>query len=187
MNDELVITKDFVESEIKKKLQLSFDFFSKSIASIKGGKVDPSIVEYIKVEAYGNKVILSQVASVSLQSAKVMLVNVWDVANLNNVKKAIIAAELGFNVIAEGSSIKLNIPDLSEDSRKKFVKVLKAKGEEAKTSFNNIRRKEVDVIKKAKISEDDKKRYLEIINKYMKDYMDEFEKLVNKKSKDIME
>lgn len=184
--NELLITRELIEDDLTKKMQFSFDFFSKTVLSMRAGKIDISIIERIKVESYGNKGLLSQVASVNLQSAKVIVVNVWDISNLANVKKGIIASDLGFGIVSEGNSIKLTVPDQSEERRKELVKRLKDQAEEARIAIRNIRRKESDVIKKSKIAEDCRKKLLLVVDKITDDFSKKIDVLVDKKSNDIM-
>lgn len=170
--------------ELLTKAKSSFDeaieFYKKDIATIRTGRANSSMVEDIQVEAYGQMMRLQEIASVSIPEARTIAIQPWDKAMTEPISGAIRKSDLGLAPIVDGQIIRLNIPPLTEERRKEFVKLLKKKSEDAKIHIRQAREKaihEVDMLEKeGEISEDEKFRG-----------RDEIQKLVDSANKSVLE
>jgi ribosome recycling factor len=138
------------------------------------------------VQYYGATVPLQQLGSVSVSDGNTLVVNVFDAGAISSVEKAIMSSDLGLNPQTDGAIIRLRLPDLTEDRRNELVKYVKKLSEEAKVSLRNIRRDELDAIKKQDdLSDDDKKRASESIQKLLDQYIAKVDDLVTQKEDEI--
>ncbi|OGF82180.1 ribosome recycling factor [Candidatus Giovannonibacteria bacterium RIFCSPLOWO2_01_FULL_46_13] len=180
---------DFKKLE-EKTLALAKHFES-DIASLRTGRATPALLENIPVEAYGAKNSLKNVASLTVEDAKTLLIQPWDKGLMESISKAIEASNVGAQPIAAKDAIRISFPPLTEERRKSLIKVLKDKMEEARISMRQIRDetwKDIQDKEKAKtISEDDKFRYKEEMEKKIKEGGDKLDQIAAKKEKEIME
>jgi len=174
------------DSRMKKTIGNMVD----ELSSIRSGKASPALLDSIKVDAYGQKTPLNQVASVSVPDPKSLLVQPWDKTIQGDIVKAIQTAELGFNPQVDGNLIRVPIPPLSEERRHDLVKLCKKIGEDGKVAIRNIRRDANDKLKKAEkdkdISQDDQRKGADDIQKLTDKYISEIDDIVAKKEKEIM-
>ncbi len=166
--------------------------FKKDLLSLRTGRASASLVENILVEAYGGqKMPLSHTASVSVPEARTIIVSPWDKSLLGAIEKALQAANLGANPTSDGDKIRLSLPALSEERRKDLVKQAKARGEEARVALRAVRRDDretIDKEKKAgKISEDDRDRQNESVQKDTDSAIAQVDKILSEKEKEILE
>lgn len=179
-----------VAQKIEPKMKKCLEAFQHEIATIRTGKATTTLLDRVKVEAYGQQMPLKQVGNVSVQDAHTLMVQVWDKSMVSATEKAIRDANLGLNPAAEGQSIRVSIPPLTEERRKEFVKLTKKFGEDSKVSLRNLRRdmiQEIEKLEKAKaISEDEKNKGKkdadDLLHKYEKQLMD----MITAKEKEIM-
>ena len=177
--------------KVEAKMKKSLEAFQHEIAAIRTGKATTALLDRVKAEAYGQLMPLKQLGNVGVQDAHTLMVQVWDKSMVAPVEKAIRDANLGLNPAAEGQSIRVSIPPLTEERRKEYVKLTKKYGEDAKIALRNLRREilhGVDKLEKDKeISEDEKNRSKkeadELVHKYEKQIND----LIAQKEKEIME
>ncbi|WP_420544247.1 ribosome recycling factor [Tepidanaerobacter acetatoxydans] len=159
--------------------------------TIRAGRASAALLDKIYVDYYGSPTPVNQVASVSVPEPKMILIQPWDLKTLGVIEKAILKSDLGLTPNNDGKVIRLILPELTAERRQELVKLSKKKAEEAKVSIRNIRREYNDVLKKMEknreISEDDLKRSQEEIQKITDKYIDEVEKILANKEKDIME
>ncbi|WP_366749687.1 ribosome recycling factor [Tepidanaerobacter sp. EBM-38] len=159
--------------------------------TIRTGRASTALLDKIYVDYYGSPAPVNQVASVSVPEPKMILIQPWDLKMLGVIEKAILKSDLGLTPNNDGKVIRLILPELTAERRQELVKLSKKKAEEAKVSIRNIRREFNDVLKKMEknreISEDDLKRSQEEIQKITDKYIDEVEKILASKEKDIME
>ncbi len=132
----------------RKKMEDTMNSLKRDMDSISTGRATPSLLDPIKVEVYGNFSPISQVASISVPEATTLSIQVWDRENLRAVEKAIINANLGFNPMVDGMTIRIMIPKLSEERRKDMVKLAKKYGEDKKVAARNVRRDVLDDFKR---------------------------------------
>jgi ribosome recycling factor len=161
------------------------------VASLRTGRAAPALLENVKVEAYGTANPLKNIASIVVEDAKTLLVQPWDKSLLETISKAIEGSNVGSQPVASKDSIRISLPPLTEDRRKQLSKILKEKVEEAKITLRKVRDevwKDIQDQEKAKkISEDDKFRFKEEMEKRSKQATDKLDRIAAKKEKEIME
>ena len=139
----------------------TFDVFVKDLASLRTGRANASMLDLIKVDVYGQKMPINQLATITTPEPRVINIQVWDANNVPLLDSAIKKSDLGLNPQIDGQLVRLPIPDLSEERRVEIKKVIKTMGEKCKVSIRNIRREANDDLKKLlkskEISEDDEK------------------------------
>ena len=167
----------------------ALDNLAKGLSKIRTGKASPSMVSSIKVDYYGTPTPLNQVANVGASDGKTLTIDPWEKSMIGPVEQAIFAANLGLTPQNNGEMIIINIPPLTEERRKEFVKQAKALGEDAKISVRNSRQKIMETVKKEVkdgYAEDAGKRDEETIQKMVNSFSDKINKLVDAKEIDIM-
>lgn len=167
-----------------------FEHFLKDLQTLRTGRASASLVEDIRVPVYGQAMELKAVASVTTPDAKTIQIEPWDKAVVKDVEKALIDASLGLMPNVAGTVIRLVLPPMTEEGRKQLVKVLHQKEEVAKISIRNVREKikiEVtDQEKKKEISEDDRRRQLEQLEKVVAEWNGKIDQETKDKEKEIM-
>lgn len=142
------------QARMKKALDHTLHEFS----SIHTGKATPAMVETVMVEAYGTMTPLKQCAAISTPDARLIQIQPWDASLSKAIAKGIIDANLGFNPIIDGKTIRVPLPDMSRDRRQEFVKNAHRLAEEGRVHVRNVRRDAIETSKKAKLPEDESKR-----------------------------
>lgn len=172
------------------EFQNVLDHFVKELQGLRTGRASAGLVEDIRVAAYGQSMELKAVASVTIPDAKTIQIEPWDKAVIKDVEKAIIDANLGLMPNVAGTVIRLCLPPMTEDGRKQLVKILHQKEELAKISIRNVREKiksEItDLEKQKEISEDDKRRQLEQLEKVIAEWNAKVDKETKEKEQEIM-
>jgi ribosome recycling factor len=167
----------------------SIQALKKDISTLRTGRANINMLDTIKVEVYGQLMPIDQIATVSVPEARLISIQVWDKANMSSIESAIQKSELGINPQIDGQIIRLRIPDLTEERRKDLIKVLKNMGEKSKVAIRNIRREgNEDLKKKLKdklISEDDNKNFEKSIQKITDLNIENIEKILTEKEKEI--
>ena len=152
----------FKESVYKDKMLKTLDLFSKELSSLRTGRAHASLLDLIKVDVYGQKMPINQLATISVPEPRTINVQVWDLNNVSLIDSAIKKSELGLNPQIDGQLMRLPIPDLNEERRTELKKIIKSTGEKCKVSIRNIRREANDELKKLlktkEISEDEEKK-----------------------------
>ena len=146
----------------KDKMAKTIELFSKELSSLRTGRANASMLDLIKVDVYGQKMPINQLATITVPEPRIINVQVWDINNVALIDSAIKKSELGLNPQIDGQLMRLPIPDLNEERRSELKKIIKSTGEKCKVSIRNIRREANDEIKKLlktkEISEDDEKK-----------------------------
>ena len=185
------MSNQFNEKNYSLKMDKSIQSLKKDIATLRTGRANTSMLDTIKVDVYGQLMPVDQIATVSVPEARLISIQVWDKANTTLVESAIQKSELGINPQTEGQIIRLRIPDLTEERRKDLIKVLKNMGEKGKISIRNVRREaNEDLKKKLKdkmISEDDNKNFEKSIQKLTDQNIENVEKILTEKEKEIIQ
>lgn len=177
--------------KVEEKMKKTVESFQHEIASIRTGKATTALLDRVRVEAYGQIMPLKQIGNVGVQDAHTLMIQVWDKSMVAAAEKAIRDANLGLNPAAEGQSIRVSIPPLTEERRKEYVKLTKKYGEDSRVALRNLRRDilhGVDRLEKDKeIGEDEKNRGRkdadDLVHKYEKQVND----MIAQKEKEIME
>ena len=179
-----------MNEEINEKMQKSIDKLEENLGEIRAGRANPTILNKINVDYYGTSTPINQVAGISVPEARVILIQPWDKSMLVNIEHAIGAADIGINPMNDGNSIRLIFPELTEERRKELVKEVKKIAEEAKVAIRNIRRDEMEEVKKSlkasEISEDEAKGQEADIQKVTDKFVAKVDEISSKKEKDIM-
>jgi len=182
--------KEVIRS-VEAKMKKSIESFQHEIASVRTGKATTALLDRVKVEAYGQSMPLKQVGNIAVQDAHTLMVQVWDKSMVAAAEKAIRDANLGLNPAAEGQSIRVSIPPLTEERRKEYVKLTKKYSEDSKVALRNLRREilhGLDKLEKEKeISEDDKSRGKKDADDLVHKYEKQINDIVAMKEKEIME
>ena len=171
----------FNDKPYKEKMIKTIELFSKELSSLRTGRANASMLDLIKIDVYGQKMPINQLATISVPEPRTINVQVWDVNNITLIDSSIRKSELGLNPQIDGQLIRLPIPDLNEERRSELKKIIKSTGEKCKVSIRNIRRDANDEIKKLlkskDISEDDEKK----AEKNIQNITDENIKLIDEK------
>ena len=148
----------FDDNSYRSKMSKTIDVFSKELNTLRTGRANASMLDFVKVEVYGQKMPINQLGTISTPEPRTINIQVWDVNNISFIDSAIKKSELGLNPQIDGQLIRLPIPDLSEERRVDMKKMVKSMGEKCKVSIRNIRREANDDLKKMlkskEISED---------------------------------
>ena len=179
----------FEEKNYLIKMEKSIQSFKKDISTLRTGRANPNMLDTIKVDVYGQLMPINQLATVSVTEARAISIQVWDKSNINLIESTIQKSELGINPQVDGQIIRLRVPDLTEERRKDLIKILKNMGEKSKISIRNIRREANEELKKKlkekEISEDDNKDFEKIIQKITDTNIENIEKILLDKEKEI--
>ena len=180
----------FKEEFYNQKMSKTFDIFVKELSSLRTGRANASMLDLIKVDVYGQKMPINQLATITTPEPRVINIQVWDANNVSLLDSAIKKSDLGLNPQIDGQLVRLPIPDLSEERRVEIKKVIKTMGEKCKVSIRNIRREGNDELKKKlkskEISEDDEKKFEKIIQTYTDSFIKKVDEKVIIKEKEIM-
>ncbi len=176
------------KNDLKRRMDGSLEQLRQEFVGLRTGRASTNMLETVTVEAYGSRMPLNQCGSVSVPEPRLLTVTVWDASITKLVEKAIRESGLGLNPQAEGTVIRVPIPQLNEERRKELQKVAGKYAEAARVSVRNIRRDGMDVIKamKGDVSEDDQKRLNDEVQKITDDYVAKVDKMLEDKEKDIM-
>ena len=182
---------DDVLLDVEDRMDKAISVLKNSLAGIRTGRANPGLVDTLRVEAYGQPTPIKQLASVAAPEPTQIVIRPYDPGTLKDIEKAIVASELGFNPQNDGKLIRINIPPLSTEVRRKMVSRIKELAEEAKVAIRNVRRdgnKAADQAEKDKeISEDELDRLNEEIQKLTKRYEDLVNDLAKKRETEVME
>lgn len=182
---------DDVIRDLKPKLDSTVDFLSSELSNIHTGRATVSLVDSIMVDAYGSKQSIKQIANISIPEPRQILIQPWDRSITGQIEAAIRDSNLGFGPVNTGDMIRVNIPELTEERRKEFIKIIKEKAEEARVSIRNVRAEAWNTVKKAKtdgeIGEDDMYRGENMIQAEVDKYNQKVENLLEAKEKELME
>ena len=163
---------DFIIETTKELMDESVKYLEKELLNIRAGKANPNMLSSIKVEYYGILTPLNQISNINTPDSQTISVQPWEKDKLQDIEKAIIDSNLGFNPMNNGESILINIPPLTEERRIELVKLAKSEAENAKVSVRNSRKDANNEIRKSEFSEDIRSNYeldiQEITDKYVK-------------------
>jgi ribosome recycling factor len=180
-----------VVHDLEKKMKTSLEHFRKELSRLRTGRANLSIFEDIKVDYYGVLTPVNQMARIGIPDPSLVTVQPYDQSLLEGIDKAIRAAELGFNPLNDGKLLKIPIPPLDEERRREIVKKVKKTLEDEKTALRNFRREAKEFIeeleKEKEITEDDKFKGIELVQKTTDDFTKKIEEVAAAKEKDIMQ
>jgi|TARA_B110000444_G_C18712506_1_gene534378 ribosome recycling factor len=180
------IIDDTLESMKKSLMALEVAF-----KKIRTGRATPGLLDSIRVEYYEKLTPLSQVASISIEDAKTLSIVPWEKGVVQSIERAISESDLGLNPATSGDNIRVILPDLTEETRREFIKKAKAEAENAKISLRNVRREGnsqlKEFLKEKEISQDEERQGEEEIQKLTDDYVLKVEQALASKEKDLLD
>ena len=178
------------KSDIDRRMQGAVESLKGDLSGLRTGRANTSLLDPVVVEVYGAMMPLSQVATVNAPEPRMLSVQVWDKANVTAVEKGIAKSNLGLNPIVDGQTLRLPMPDLTEERRKDLAKLAGEYGEKAKIAIRNVRRDGMEALKddekKKEISEDDRKRSVDDVQKMTDKHVGEVDDAVAKKEQEIL-
>ena len=180
-----------IKQETLERMEKSISSLESSLQKIRTGRANPSLLDAIQIDYYGNMTPLSQVSNISVQDAKTLLISPWEKHLVPDIEKAIQSSDLGINPATSGDVIRVILPDLTEETRRDLIKVAKSEAENSKIALRNQRRDAngllKEYLKEKEISEDDERRGQEIIQNLTDDFISKVEQLLELKEKDLLE
>ncbi|ADL68936.1 ribosome recycling factor [Thermoanaerobacterium thermosaccharolyticum] len=175
----------------EEKMKKSIAVLKNELMSIRAGRANPALLDRISIDYYGTMTPINKLATITAPEPKVIIIQPWDTSKISEIEKAIQKSDLNINPTSDGKIIRLVFPDLTEERRKELVKLVHKKGEEARVAVRQIRRDANDIIKKmdknGEISEDEKLKSEESVQKLTDKYIKEIDKILEQKEKEIME
>ncbi len=184
MSDEVLV-------DAEERMEKAISVLGHSLSGIRTGRANAGLVDSLKVEVYGSMTPLKQLASIGTPEPQQIVIRPYDAATIKEIEKAIVAGDLGLNPQNDGRMIRLNVPPLSTEVRKKMVSRIKELTEESKVSIRNIRRdanKAFDQAEKDKsLSEDDCVKFKESVQELTKKYEAEASELAKNREAEVME
>jgi len=183
--------KDEIKKSTEEKMQHAIEAVKKDFATIRTGRASVALLDNVMVDAYGASQKLAQTATLTTPDPRTIMIQPWDPKLIGDIERAIMKADLGLTPVNDGKLIRINIPQLTEERRKEFVKVAKRRAEEGKVAVRNIRRDSNDRLKKIEkdkeISEDELKKSLDEIQKMTDSYIKKIDSTLEHKESEIME
>ena len=185
------MSSEFNETVYSSKMDKSIQSLKRDLSTLRTGRANPDMLNTIKIDVYGQKMPIEQLATISVPEPRMISIQVWDKGNISLIDSAIQKSELGINPQIDGQIIRLRVPDLTEERRKELIKVLKNMGEKGKVSIRNIRREANEELKKKlkekKISEDENSNFEKKIQKTTDTHIENIDKILSDKEKEILQ
>ena len=180
----------FDSKNYNQKMDKTIDIFTKELNSLRTGRANANMLDTIRVDVYGQKMPINQLATITTPEPRTINIQVWDLNNVSLIDSAVKKSELGLNPQIDGQLIRLPIPNLSEERRAEMKKMVKSMGEKCKISIRNIRREANDelknLLKKKEIAEDEEKKFEKNIQTFTDEHIKIIDDKVASKEKDIM-
>lgn len=177
-------------TNFKSELKKVEEFLSKEYSQLNIGRASPMVLDSVMVESYGGRVPIKNVASVSIEDPKTLRINPWDKSNIKEIEKSIMAANLGLSTAVDDSGMRVIFPQLTGETRQKLVKVLKDKLEDARISVRKLRENVWDEVqeqeKASKLTEDEKFRAKDELQKIIDETNKNLEAIFEKKEAEVM-
>ncbi|GAB2651758.1 ribosome recycling factor [Prescottella soli] len=177
--------------EAEEKMEKAITVAKDDLGSIRTGRANPGMFNRIVVEYYGSMTPITQLASINVPEARMVIIKPYEAAQLGPIENAIRNSDLGVNPSNDGSIIRISVPQLTEERRREFVKQAKGKGEDAKVSIRNVRRKTMDELsriqKDGEAGEDEVSRAEKELDKTTARYVSQIDDLVKHKEAELME
>ena len=178
------------KADLERRMKGAVESLRHDLGGLRTGRANTTLLEPVTVTVYGSQMPLNQVATISAPEPRMLTVQVWDKANVGPVEKAIRSAGLGLNPINDGNTLRLPIPDLTEDRRKELAKLAHSYAEKARIAIRNVRRDGMDNLKtdenKKEISEDERKRHETEVQKLTDELIKAADDVASQKEQEIM-
>ncbi len=177
---------DMILLEITDKMDKTMDNLEKKFTTVRTGRANPSSLDGVNVEYYGAMTPLKQLATISVPEARQLLIKPFDKSSLGAIEKAILNSNLGYNPGNDGETIRIVIPELTEERRKELVKQVKSLAEEAKVAVRNIRHDGLEDVKKCELPEDEEKSKEKEIQDLVNEYNKKIEAKLKEKEQELL-
>ena len=181
----------YEKADIERRMVGAVESLKSDLSGLRTGRANVALLDPVVVEVYGSMMPLNQVATVSAPEPRMLSVQVWDRSNVNPVEKGIAHANLGLNPIVDGQTLRLPLPDLTEERRKELAKLAGQYAEKAKIAIRNVRRDGMEALKedekKKEISEDDRKRMEDEVQKLTDRFVADVDAAAAHKEKEILQ
>ena len=175
----------------EEELDKAVEHYKTELSSVRAGRANPHILDKILVDYYGTPTPIHHMANVSVPEARQLMISPWDISNVKNISKAILASDLGLTPTDDGRVIRLNFPMLTEERRRELVKQTRKLVEDTKIVCRNARRDAIEELKKlkkdSKITEDAEASYEKEVQKKLDDVSSNIDKMMDEKEKEIMQ
>lgn len=186
----MAYTVDTLLDALEENMMKTEDSLTNSFNAIRTGKASPALVENITFEYYGTQTRIKDAAGISAPEPRLLVIQPWDASAVKSIEKALLASNIGITPMSDGRSLKLPIPELSQDRRSALSKQAKASAEDAKVALRNIRRDGNDAVKKfekdGELTEDERKKMLDEIQKVTDSYIAKVDAMYAAKEKELM-
>lgn len=180
-----------IKQEAEKKMNKTVESLQVEMTKIRTGRANASLLDHVQVDYYGNLTPLSQVASVTVSDARTLLVTPWEKSMVPVIEKSILNSDLGLNPATSGAAIRVPMPPLTEERRKEMIRVVRGEAEQARVSIRNVRRDAnnqlKDMVKEKQCSEDDERRFNDVVQKITDQYIAKIDDILTEKEKDLMQ
>ncbi len=179
------------EADYQARMEKALEAFARDLSSLRTGRASQNFLDPVQVDAYGNKMGLSHVATISVLDARTLSINVWDQNMVSAVEKGIMESNLGLNPQTEGAVIRVQLPELNEERRRELIKVAGKYAENGRITIRNIRRDGMDLLKKQEkssdISEDEMRRSSDKLQKLTDKFIGKIDDAFSTKEKDMLQ
>ena len=176
--------------DARRRMDEALDAMRREFGTVRTGKATPALLDTVRVDAYGSKMPLNQVATVNTPESSLIVVQPFDRSLISDIEKAILSADLGFNPANDGSVIRVPIPPLNEERRKEYVKLLHKMAEEGRISIRQARRIVRDELhqltREHELGEDEGRRREDALEKLTHEYTEKIDELLRKKEEEVM-
>ena len=186
----MAMTQAEVVKDLETRMQAATDALAREFASVRTGRANASLLDAVRVEAYGNLTPINQLATVSVPDARTIMIQPWDASQMKEIEKGIAKSDLGLSPSNDGKVIRLTVPTLTEERRKQLAKQIGKFAEDARVAIRNARREANDKLKALakdkKVSEDEERRGHDQIQKTTDRFTSRIDELAKKKEQEVM-
>tara|TARA_Y100000816_G_C26098394_1_gene581674 strand:+ start:2185 stop:2742 length:558 start_codon:yes stop_codon:yes gene_type:complete len=178
-----------IKKDLLSRMETTLQSFKSDMQGIRAGRASPSMLDSIKIEAYGQKMNINQLGNITTPDSRTIKIDVWDQSNVSLVEKTLRESDLGINPMIEGNLIRLPLPQLTEERRIEYLKMAGKISENAKVAIRNIRRDGIEKVKKLEknkeIGQDDSKKNQDQIEELTSSKINEVEQIIKSKEDDL--
>jgi len=179
-----------VKKTVAERMARTVEALGHELAKIRTGRAHPSLLDHIKVSYYGTEVPINQVASITVEDARMLTISPWEKNMVQAIEKALLQSDLGVTPSTAGTVIRVPMPQLTEERRRDLQRIARHEAEQARVAVRNIRRDAnhdlKEAVKDKKISEDDERRGQELVQKLTDQYIKEIDQVLERKEADLM-
>lgn len=180
-----------IKHDAEKRMKKTVENLHHDLTKIRTGRANPSLLDHVQVDYYGNLTALNQIANITTSDSRTLLVTPWEKSMVPAVEKAILTSDLGLNPATSGNAIRVPMPALNEERRKEMIRVVRGEGELARVAVRNVRRDANEhlkkLVKEKQITEDEERRAIDLIQKLTDEYIKNIDHSLHEKEKDLME